>query len=163
MIREQCVEGDIARIPLLRGDYAIIDASLFDELSKIPWRRADTNHVAAWVDGKYVYLHRLVFGASDDEDIDHKNRNPLDNRRCNLRLTNDQLNRGNQNKFSGEYSSEFKGVSWHKVQNKWISRIRVGGTLNHLGYFTSEIAAMSAYNVAALKAFGEHACLNVLR
>jgi len=163
MTREECVDGDIARIPLLRGGHAIIDVDLFDELSKIPWRRSDSNHVAAWVSGKYLYLHQAVHKPADGVIVDHINRNPLDNRRCNLRDSNDRLNRGNIEKFDGDYTSEFKGVSWHKLSKKWIARIRIDGTLKHLGYFRSEIQAMCEYNKAAKAAFGEFACLNVLR
>lgn len=162
MTREECVEGDIARIPLLRGGHAIIDADLFDELSKIPWRRADSNHVAAWWLGKYIYMHRMVHKSAADIEVDHINRNPLDNRRSNLRDSNDQLNRANVEKPKGVHHSDFKGVTWHCRNNKWMATIVVNREHRHLGYFRSQIPAAFAYNRAAKEAFGEHACLNVL-
>jgi len=168
MIREECVDGDIARIPLLRGGHTIIDADLFDELSKFPWRRADNNYVACWIrdesgNWKYVYLSQMVHKASSGCIGDHINRNPLDNRRCNLRDATSSQNKANTAKSKGEYHSEFKGVTWHKGQGKWMVTIGVNGKHIHLGYFRSEIQAMSEYNKAAKAAFGEFACLNVLR
>lgn len=154
--------NDISVIPLLRGGYAIVDADMFGELSKIPWRRSDSNHIAAWVNGKYLYLHRLVNKTPDGIETDHKNRNPFDNRRCNLRNATQTQNRGNMEKFKGTYSSKFKGISWHMRSKKWIASIRVKNKLHHLGYFITEADAAAAYDKAALVYFGEFAKLNVI-
>jgi len=42
--------------------------------------------------------------------------------------------------------SKFKGVSWHRRDNKWQSQITVDGTVKHLGYFKSEEAAARKYD-----------------
>ena len=47
-----------------------------------------------------------------------------------------------------EYSSKYKGVSWHKVTNKWISRITINGKRKFFGYFTTEEEAHEAYQNA---------------
>src|SRR5688572_18483872 len=41
------------------------------------------------------YLHREIMGAPDGAQVDHKNRNPLDNRRSNLRLVDRSQNQQN--------------------------------------------------------------------
>jgi len=41
--------------------------------------------------------------------------------------------------------SKYKGVTWDKNKEKWISRIYRDGKLNHLGVFINEIDASNAY------------------
>ena len=45
------------------------------------------------------------------------------------------------------FSSKYKGVSWHKRDNKWICSIFVKGKNKHLGYFENEIEAHKAYQI----------------
>jgi hypothetical protein len=40
-----------------------------------------------------------------------------------------------------------KGYSWHKKGKKWCAKIRIGGKDFHLGSFSSEQEARSAYEV----------------
>ena len=44
-----------------------------------------------------------------------------------------------------QFTSKYKGVSWHKNSHKWIARITVNSKLKHLGYFNSEEEAHQAY------------------
>jgi hypothetical protein len=47
-----------------------------------------------------------------------------------------------------KYSSQYKGVSWFKIINKWMAYIRIDGKKKHLGYFTDEYEAHLAYQKA---------------
>jgi hypothetical protein len=47
-----------------------------------------------------------------------------------------------------EFSSKYKGVSWHKTKNKWHTQIKLDGKLKHLGYFTDEYEAHLTYQKA---------------
>jgi len=78
--------------------------------------------------------HKLV--------IDHRNDNPLDNRVENLQIVTQRFN---ANKTQGKYTSKYKGVSWHKKANKWISNILINKKQIHLGYFNTEEEASLAY------------------
>jgi len=44
-----------------------------------------------------------------------------------------------------KFSSEYKGVSFHKSSNKWIARIVINRKRKLLGYFQNEIEAHYAY------------------
>lgn len=43
------------------------------------------------------------------------------------------------------FYSCYKGVSWNKNTNKWMSQIIIKGKKKHLGYFKTEIEAHQAY------------------
>ena len=60
-------------------------------------------------------------------------------------------------------SSKYKGVSFHKRQNKWQSQIMVNKKHINIGTFYHEIIAALAYNIKAQELFGEYANLNDIR
>jgi uncharacterized protein YebE (UPF0316 family) len=47
-----------------------------------------------------------------------------------------------------KYSSQYKGVSWCKSNNKWRAYIRIDGKRRHLGLFPEEYDAHLAYQKA---------------
>jgi hypothetical protein len=47
-------------------------------------------------------------------------------------------------------TSGYKGVSWHKLHNKWIAQISVDNKSIHLGYFNDPEQAYAAYRNASL-------------
>lgn len=75
--------------------HAIVDADLFEVLNRYAWKakpNARGTHIYAVRNavndaGKSITIrmHRLVLGYSGPLDIDHRNRNTVDNRRSNLR------------------------------------------------------------------------------
>jgi hypothetical protein len=80
----------------------------------------------------------------DPREVDHINRNKLDNRRVNLEIVNPGVNGQNIPVKAG--SSQYRGVSW-LVNNgrwalpregKWQAVGKVGGKNHFLGYFDSE-------------------------
>lgn len=80
------------------------------------------------------HLHRFVVNATtDDPDVDHRNRNKLDNRKGNLRFTPPAGRSQNRTKSLGK-TSRFMGVSWDRKAGKW--RARAGQKF--LGYFIDE-------------------------
>lgn len=77
--------------------------------------------------------------------IDHINNIKTDNRAENLQLT---TNRNNTSKDKKDYTSQYTGVCWFKQTSKWKASIRINGKSNHIGYFTCEIEASNAYQLA---------------
>ena len=90
---------------------------------------------------------------------DHRDRNPLNNQKENLRIATRSQNGANRVKFKGK-SSKYKGVSFHKGECRWYAYIRINYKLIHLGKFESEIAAAKCYNIHARHHFGEFAVIN---
>lgn len=105
-----------------------------------------------------LLLHCVLL--PDSEDVDHKNRNGLDNRKENLRRAAGPQNLGNTKKPRHGTTSKFKGVSLARGDNKFRAGISVQHKTVHLGRFISEEDAARAYNQAAQHYFGEFANLN---
>jgi hypothetical protein len=158
----------MANVILSNGAVAIVDDSDFDKLSKHKWfplkiDRSGTCAIANIRDEqgvrRCVRMNRLIMGAKHGEIIDHKNRDTLDNRRCNLRVSTVGQNRSNS-KLPENSSTGFKGV--HKVNGciRWHARIRASGKLIVIGLFDSPEDAAAAYDEMATKLFGEFACTN---
>ena len=76
------------------------------------------------------------------EVVNHINFNKTDNRLCNLEIVSA---RENTNKKHIKSSSKYTGVSWRKIDKKWVSQIYINGKIITLGYFNNEINASIAY------------------
>jgi GH18 family chitinase len=107
-------------------------------------------------------MHRVVLGIplrTRGFDIDHINRNGLDNRKDNLRVATRAQNLANT---GPRVDGRPKGVTWDKQTNRWKASITIGGRPVNLGRFADRDDAARAYNAAALEAWGEFAYLNPL-
>ena len=137
----------------------LVDWEDREKVSKYGWRLGHTYPEMVGRNG-YHYSPRLHSYVGEFDQTDHKNRNPLDNRRCNLRHASHQHNSINTQKFKGVYSSKYKGV--RKKRNKWQANIKYNQRMRCLGSFENEEDAALAYNKAAIKYFDEFAYLNVI-
>ena len=98
---------------------------------------------------KKIRMAQLIKG----DYYDHKNRNPLDNRKENLRYATAQENARNRTRQRNN-TSGFIGVSWHKQINKWCARIKVNGHSIHIGSYDNKDDAIIARLNAEVKYFG---------
>lgn len=162
-------------IVLCGGKNAIVSDQDYEELAAYTWcvkqHTPDLAYVYRYVrqlSGKYrrMKMHNQIVKPLDGLTVDHINGDPLDNRRCNLRLANQRQQAQNMRKRIAA-SSKFKGVTkCGLVHGKYVSsvpwraRIRVNGKLLSLGFYPTEEEAAIAYNKAASKYFGRFAALN---
>lgn len=110
-----------------------------------------------------TYLaHRLIWKMVNGFDpictIDHKDRNPSNNRLDNLRLASDAQNGWNRGKFRNNKCG-FKGVRYEADRDRYIAEITVAGRWRRLGRFYTAEEAHAAYCDAALKHHGAFARL----
>ena len=110
-----------------------------------------------------VYLHRVIAQQAteaglDGLEVDHRNRDPLDNRRANLRPATRRQNSANIRKPRG-ILSVYKGVTRDK-RGKWIAQCGPEGSGRYLGAFQSEADAARAYDARAVELYGEFAGVN---
>lgn len=160
-------------IQLTQGYVAMVDDEDFERVAKHMWHanarpRADGSmlvyaqrNVPRAAGGRTTQqLHKFLIDTKCGMQIDHVNRDPLDNRRKNLRVCKPSDNQHNQRPQRGR-SSPYKGVYWSKESRKWRAVITLDGKQKLLGSFTLEIDAARAYDSAALRFYGEFARINI--
>ena len=122
-------------------------------------RRAD-GYLRLCVGGNVYRSHRLAWlymtGAWPENEVDHINNDPSDNRWSNLRAATRSQNEANKRARLGKEIG-LKGVYFHKQTQKWRARIEICGKRESLGYFDCPAAAHLAYVIAAEMHFGEFA------
>lgn len=149
-------------IELTRGFAAIVDDEDFERLAQWRWHLASVGYAMRRIRNRKVLMHRIIIGEGNCwlMDIDHKNGNRLDNRRCNLRVCTRSQNQQNRRMMSNN-TSGYKGVCWDTQAGKFRARIHLlSGKSVYLGVFDKAEDAGMTYNAAAIKHFGEFARIN---
>lgn len=159
------------------GKFAIVDDADFELLNQWKWHASKNKKVIYVRRGGYwggksraIMMHRFILGLHKEKYplVDHIDRNPLNNRRSNLRLCSNSENCKNR---SGHGLSAYRGVQKRRQiyytkggekreYFRWCATVYVGGKNKQVGSFKTEIEAAIAYNKAALKYHGEFASQN---
>lgn len=146
-------------ILLSQGKVAFVDDEDFEYLNQ--WKWSFTYSGALRFDKMHggIYMHRLIMNTPDGMETDHINHNRLDNRRENLRICTTAENQHNS-LIPFDNTSGYKGVCWEKKRKKWSARISMGTYRKNLGRFSNKEDAGRAYDMAAIKYYGEFAKTN---
>lgn len=120
------------------------------------WALHHTGYAYTTVDSKYTTFHDFVMNNKDRKlQIDHKNINPLDNTKNNLRIVTRSQNMMNRNILKNN-TSGYKGISLNKATGRWIARIGINGKRISLGTYDDIKDAIKIREEAELKYFGEY-------
>lgn len=157
-------DPSIRLIPLTQRQNAIVDASDYEWLMQWNWcahkRVSSGSFYAERVETqkgkrKTIHMASVVLGCGPRE-ADHIDRNPLNNRRDNLRKCS--MAENSYNRMWRRIQSRFKGIA--RSGSRWRARIKLNGKMRSLGSFGSEEEAARAYDSAARITFGQFALLN---
>lgn len=141
------------------GNPFYFDEEDFDKIKDYCWYECVTcsghHDVRAWSkdEKKAILLHQLITGKKN---VDHKNRNPLDNRKINLRDATPSQQVQNQ-PVRKTNTSGFIGVRFCKNIQKWRARIVINYKEINLGCFINKDDAIRARLKAEAEYFGEFA------
>lgn len=151
----------VIAIPII-GSYrcALVDEADYDEICTRRWYLKPEGYAFAVFGSRrqgrrYRMMHRVILNAPDGVQVDHANRNRIDNRRCNLRFATATQNMVNAVRPS---SGLYRGVEMKS--GRWYARIKVDKRDVRLGVFPSPVDAAIAYDSAARKHYGEFALTN---
>jgi len=147
------------KVPLGNNQFAIVDDDDFEFVSRYKW------HLQPYPtgDGGYAVakmrMHRLIMNAPPDMVVDHINGDPLDNRRCNLRICTNAQNQQNTGSRGG--SSRHKGVSFNKKSGKWLGAFLFEGRRYYCGLWNNEDDAARAVDKKRGEVCGTFASKNL--
>lgn len=134
----------------------------YDRVKAYNWtvEKSGKRYYAMRKDGdKKMRLHRFIMQPKASHEVDHINHNGLDNRRENLRVVTAKQNRVNRPKTVSN-TRKYKGIYFDTRVKKWVAQISYRRKRVYLGAFKRAKDAAQAYNNAAIKYYGEFACLN---
>lgn len=154
------------KVPTSRGLFAIVDDEDFELVIKWKWAALpvrdapDLFYAVGLVNGKHMRMHRFLLGVPDGQEIDHANRNGLDNRRSNLRLCLRSENMANRRyPLSG---TGLRGVrEFHRLSGPYYRASVGAGMMRRFGPVRENpIAAAFDRDLEALREYGDFAVLN---
>lgn len=139
----------------------LIDTENLESLIKHRWFLSKSNkhkdyvRVMCNISSKKIRLHRFILNITDSKiEIDHINRNPLDNRKCNLRIVTKSQN-GFNREMRKTNKSGYRGIWWDKSRNKWFVSLRIDGKLKGLGRYSNLDEAIKVRNKVFLEIHGD--------
>ena len=151
-------------VPLSNGQQALVsDEDFMACLGKMPWSVGADGYAMRYIKGtgrknrKFMYLHVFIaerIGLDCTNEVDHKDRNKLNNQRDNLRAATRSQNAVNR-EVQTNNTSGARGVRWSIGASKWCAEIKVDGKSIHLGLYNTIGAAEAAYLAARKEHFGE--------
>lgn len=128
--------------------YALVDYSDFEVISRFKWHLNDEGYAVTRgrnnQKGSLLRMHRLLLGnIAPKMDVDHINRNRLDNRRSNLRVVTRSKNL--RNGVNPLNTSGLRGIYWHKSAKKWCAEFKIEKKKFYLGLFEDIKEAARVY------------------
>jgi hypothetical protein len=146
-----------------KGEVILVDDEDYEMLMAYTWDLGARGYVRARPCSggvrKQFLMHRVIVGAKDGEQVDHKDLNVHNNTRANLRIATASENARNR-ASAVSCKTGYKGAAPVKNSPKFKSYIQVDKEQVHLGYFDNPHDAARMYNFWAIDLYGEFARLN---
>lgn len=139
--------GDVVEVTTAKGEKILADARDLDVIKDYSWCVNKEGYAVARVDGKVVKMNRHILGKEcEGAVVDHKNRNRLDNRRCNLRVCTQKENSRNTSPTVTNKTG-LLGIRVTKC-GRYNVRITANRKQLHVGNFVSKKDAIKARRYA---------------
>lgn len=149
-------------IPLSQDKVALVDDDDYELVSSFKWSLMTTPHNSYAYrkeDQRTIYLHRYIMNVTEAEEVDHIDKNGLNDQRHNMRVATRTENARYRVVPQTENGSGYRGVRLHG--SRWQAKIQIApGVRISLGTFETPEEAARAYDAAAKEHHGEFAVLN---
>lgn len=144
------------------SDFILVDDDDYVRCLRISWR---LNNIKSGVIGRgpsgMTTLARFILTAA--EEVDHIDRDILNNQKSNLRQVTKSVNCHNK-QAPATNTSGFKGVHWNAQKQKWQARVTstIKGIkmTTHIGFYSSAQAAANGYDLYVRTMVGLHVLTN---
>ncbi|MGO1989570.1 AP2 domain-containing protein [Mammaliicoccus vitulinus] len=143
----------VKSIYLQDGEEIFVDDEDYERVSQYTWYKSFKGNSRTIKNMQTKFLSTFILKGS------HQIIGNNDFTRSNL------TKKGNAHRYKkAKYSnsSKYKGVSWSKRYNKWISQIETGEKRKYLGVYVNEDDAARAYNQAVLEYWDGNGYINVI-
>lgn len=154
--------GTFATFWLADGRPFTVDVADIELVSRHSWCGGGKGklYAVAKIRGKKVRLHRLLHGLPHASVyVDHRDSDPLNNRRCNLRIATPRQNAVNHNRKTG--SSGLTGV--RKRGQMWAAFCHMNNKQFHCGTYSTAKDAATARDAVMRAIHGDFAMTNEKR
>ncbi len=139
------------------GKFALVDDDIYLQLSPYKWFYSPQGYVwtyyPAYSSGGKL-MHRIIMGEPSGLTVDHRDRDPLNNQRSNLRTATYSEQNMNQ-RVRLNNTSGHRGVYWESRRKCWRVCINYRKKQVHVGQFKDKQEAIAAYKAKALELYGE--------
>lgn len=150
-------------VTLRNGETTLVDDEDYAKTMQFLWRLDSKGYVCRCtrhpnIPRRYIclYLHRYLLGLFDGRDVlvDHRDGNPLNNTRANLRKCTRSQNSCNS-KRNTRNKTGYKGVTRSRKVGRFLASITINGKVIRIGTFDNPADAHDAYVEAAKQLHGE--------
>jgi hypothetical protein len=153
-------------IQLSQGYETVVDDDVWERFKDADWHTVFSKGGKPYALGnQYGLLHRAIFLFIDGvelgkKQVDHKDRNGLNNLRSNLRIVTPKENPRNNSRRAESKNSPYIGVTWKPHAGAWRAQTRYNKEHIFLGYYSTAEEAGMAYDRAVLYYYGDSDVLN---
>lgn len=152
-LNKYILTDEVCKCILSNGEECLFDREDYPKIAQYKWSKHSSNYVYSIINGHGAAFHRLIVDCPEGMVVDHINRNPLDNRKCNLRICTPLQN--SWNTIHPRFKAEHRGVS--KLKDEWVVKICVNRETITIGRYKNFEDAVDARLKAEKFYFGEFA------
>lgn len=136
---------------------ALIDIEDIEKVKEYKWGCSNKSYISSFSKKKKNSLHRFIMNCNDNNlVVDHINHNPLDNRKCNLRICT-PIENGMNLSIPITNTTGIIGLFYNKGLDKWQANITVNSHVIVLGTFDNRDDAIKERLKAEVVYFKEFA------
>lgn len=148
------IVGDLLTITTAKGQKIYADAADYEKLSRYSWCISAKGYPVANINNRLRKMHQYLIDIPAGKVVDHINRNPLDNRRKNMRICSRKENGRNISSKNAVH-----GIRKTKSE-KYAVRITSDSKEKYIGTFSTYAEAVEARYKAEDMYHGEYAYHN---
>ena len=150
------LEGDCGIGYDYKGKEFYFDLEDYDKIKDISWTVSVEDRVIGTLNNKNILFHKFITNTDKHTTIDHKDRNPSNNRKENLRIVTNSQNSKNTIGYGKMAKFGLKGVYWDEKHNIWCVKFKNNYITVYSKVFKNVTEAIEAKIEAEKIHFGEY-------